>query len=138
LDFALESIAAGVAEVFGFRFVTIVIAEDDSDVMVRRVMHGSAPETIIERKNEEVSRTGMLALLDKRFESAENCFYWNLRSCTRATPPTAPAPSCSVVRARPDQPRRRKDPVMRTRSAGTATASIADSVRYVKRPPPSA
>ncbi len=75
LDFALESIAAGVAEVFGFRFVTIVIAEDDSDVMLRRVMHGFAPETIIERKNEEVSRAEMIALLDRRFESAENCFY---------------------------------------------------------------
>ena len=75
LDFALESIAAGVAEVFGFQFVTIVIAEDDSDVMVRRVMHGFTPETIIERKNEEVSRADMLALLEKRFESAENCYY---------------------------------------------------------------
>jgi diguanylate cyclase (GGDEF)-like protein len=75
LDFALESIAAGVAEMFGFRFVTIVIAEDDSDVMQRRVLHGFAAETIIERKNEEVSRADMLALLDNRFESAENCYY---------------------------------------------------------------
>jgi diguanylate cyclase (GGDEF)-like protein len=75
LDFALESIASGVAEVFGFQFVTIVIAEDDSDVMLRRVMHGFAPETVIERKNEEVSRAAMIALLEKRFESAENCYY---------------------------------------------------------------
>src|SRR5665213_495581 len=75
LDFALESIARGVAKVFGFRFVTIVIAEDDSDVMRRRVMHGYAPETIVERRNEEISRADMIALLDKRFERAENCFY---------------------------------------------------------------
>jgi hypothetical protein len=75
LDFALESIARGVAEVFGFQFVTIVIAEDDSDVMLRRVMHGFPPEIVIERKNEEVSRAAMIALLEKRFESAENCFY---------------------------------------------------------------
>ena len=75
LDFALESIARGVADVFGFRFVTIVIAEDESDVMLRRVMHGFAPEITIARKNEEVSRADMIALLDKRFESAENCFY---------------------------------------------------------------
>ena len=75
LDFALESIARGVAEVFGFRYVTIVIAEDDSDIMLRRVMHGFTPETIIARKNEEVSRAALLALLDHRFESAENCFY---------------------------------------------------------------
>ena len=75
LDFALESIAGGVAEVFGFAFVTIVIAEDDSDVMLRRVMHGFTPELLIERKNEEVSRAAMIALLDRRFESAENCYY---------------------------------------------------------------
>ena len=75
LDFALESIAQGVAEVFGFRFVTIVISEDDSDVMLRRVMHGFAPEAILEHKNEEISRAAMIALLDHRFESAENCFY---------------------------------------------------------------
>ncbi|MGA2394504.1 MAG: EAL domain-containing protein [Candidatus Lustribacter sp.] len=75
LDFALESIARGVAEVFGFQFVTIVIAEDDSDVMLRRVMYGYAPETVLERKNEEISRADMIALLDRRFESAENCFY---------------------------------------------------------------
>jgi len=98
LDFALESIAAGVAEVFGFRFVTIVIAEDDSDVMLRRVMHGFAPEIIIERRNEEVSRAEMLALLEKRFESAENCFYlpaeaeaqWEHSIYTGALPRDAP------------------------------------------------
>jgi diguanylate cyclase (GGDEF)-like protein len=75
LDFALESIARGVADVFGFRYVTIVIAEDESDLMLRRVLHGFAPETVLERKNEEISRAAMLALLEKRFESAENCFY---------------------------------------------------------------
>ena len=75
LDFALESIARGVAVVFGFRFVTIVISEDESDVMLRRVMHGFSDDAILEHKNEQISRTAMLALLDKRFENAENCFY---------------------------------------------------------------
>ncbi len=75
LDFALESIAREFADVFGFAFVTIVIAEDDNDVMLRRVMHGFGSETIIERKNEEVSRADMIALLNKRFEIAENCYY---------------------------------------------------------------
>jgi diguanylate cyclase (GGDEF)-like protein len=75
LDFALESIARGVAQVFGFRFVTIVISEDDSDVMVRRVMHGFSEEAILEHKNEQISRQAMLELLEKRFESAENCYY---------------------------------------------------------------
>src|ERR1700722_13913047 len=75
LDFALESIAHGVAEEFGFRYVTIVIADDERDVMLRRVMYGFPPETVIERKNEQISRADLLALLDKRFENAENCFY---------------------------------------------------------------
>ena len=75
LDFALESIAREFAQVFGFRFVTIVISEDDADVMLRRVMYGFSPERTIERKNEEVSRAGMIALLNKRFEIAENCYY---------------------------------------------------------------
>jgi diguanylate cyclase (GGDEF)-like protein len=75
LDFALESIARGVAEVFGFRYVTMVIAEDDSDAMLRRVMYGFPPEIVIERKNEVIMRSDMLALLEKRFENAENCFY---------------------------------------------------------------
>lgn len=98
LDFALESIARAVAEVFGFRYVTIVIAEDGSDVMLRRVMHGFAPETTLERKNEVVSRNAMLELLEKRFESAENCFYlpaeaeadWERSIYTGALPRDAP------------------------------------------------
>ena len=75
LDFALESIAAGVADVFGFRFVTIVIAEDEGDTMLRRVLHGFPAETIIERKNEIVSRADVMTLLGSRFEIAENCYY---------------------------------------------------------------
>src|SRR5665213_2259887 len=102
LDFALESIAAGVAEVFGFQSVTIVIAEDDSDVMVRRVMYGFTPETIIERKNEEVSRAAMLALLEKRFESAKNCYYLPLNPRRTGRTPSTPA----ACRAMPREPRR--------------------------------
>ncbi len=98
LDFALESIARGVAEVFGFRYVTIVIAEDDGDTMIRRVMHGFPPEIVIERRNETISRTAMLELLEKRFESAENCFYlpaeaeadWERSIYTGALPRDAP------------------------------------------------
>jgi diguanylate cyclase (GGDEF)-like protein len=98
LDFALESIARGVAEVFGFKYVTIVIAEDDSDVMLRRVLHGFPPEIVLERRNEEISRAAMLALLEKRFESAENCFYlpaeaeadWERSIYTGALPRDAP------------------------------------------------
>jgi diguanylate cyclase (GGDEF)-like protein len=75
LEFALESIARGVADLFGFRFVTIVIAEGDDDFLYRRVLHGFDAATVAERKNEQIDRSDILALLDSRFEVAENCYY---------------------------------------------------------------
>jgi diguanylate cyclase (GGDEF)-like protein len=75
LEFALESIARGVADLFGFRFVTIVIAEGDDDEMRRRVLHGYDLGTVAERKNERIDRRDILAVLEPRFEVAENCFY---------------------------------------------------------------
>jgi diguanylate cyclase (GGDEF)-like protein len=75
LDFALESIARGVADLFRFRFVTIVIAEADDDELYRRVLHGYDEATVAERKNEKIDRNAILDLLDPRFEVAENCFY---------------------------------------------------------------
>jgi diguanylate cyclase (GGDEF)-like protein len=75
LEFALESIARGVADLFGFRFVTIVIAEGDDDEMCRRVLHGYDAGTVAERKNERIDRRDILAVLEPRFEVAENCFY---------------------------------------------------------------
>jgi diguanylate cyclase (GGDEF)-like protein len=75
LEFALESIARGVADLFGFRFVTIVIAETDGDELRRRVLHGYDDATVAERKNERIDRRDILAVLEPRFEVAENCFY---------------------------------------------------------------
>jgi len=75
LEFALESIARGVADLFGFRFVTIVIAEGDDDEMRRRVLHGYDAGTVAERKNEKIDRRDILAVLQPRLEVAENCFY---------------------------------------------------------------
>jgi diguanylate cyclase (GGDEF)-like protein len=75
LEFALESIARGVADLFGFRFVTIVISEDEDDYLYRRVLHGYDTQTIAERKGERIERTAILGLLEPRFEVAENCFY---------------------------------------------------------------
>jgi diguanylate cyclase (GGDEF)-like protein len=75
LDFALESIAQGVADLFGFRFVTIVIAEHDDEQLFRRVLLGYDAATIAERKNEKIDRNAILEILDPRFEVAENCYY---------------------------------------------------------------
>ena len=75
LEFALESIARGVADLFYFRFVTIVIADGVDDHLYRRVLHGYDGEIVRERKNERIERAAILALLEPRFEVAENCFY---------------------------------------------------------------
>ncbi len=75
LEFALESIARGVADLFHFRFVTIVIAEDEDDNLYRRVLHGYDPAIVRERKNEKIDRNAILSLLEPTFEVAENCFY---------------------------------------------------------------
>ncbi len=75
LNFALESIARGVADLFHFRFVTIVIAEGDDEQLYRRVLLGYDDAVVAERINEKIDRDAILALLDPRFEVAENCFY---------------------------------------------------------------
>ncbi len=101
LDFALESIARGVADVFGFRYVTIVISEDDGDVMYRRVMYGYPPEIVARRRNERIERSAILELLGGRFEIDENCYFlpaeseadWARSIYTGALPRDAPRTS---------------------------------------------
>ena len=63
------------ADLFHFRFVTIVIAEDEDDNLYRRVLHGYNAEIVRERKNEKIDRNAILSLLEPKFEVAENCFY---------------------------------------------------------------
>jgi diguanylate cyclase (GGDEF)-like protein len=76
LDLALESIARGVVDLFGFRFVTIVLQDDDkSGEMVRRVLLGY-PEDVTEgRKNERVRKRDILSVLSPEYEVFENAFY---------------------------------------------------------------
>jgi diguanylate cyclase (GGDEF)-like protein len=76
LDLALESIARGVADLFGFRYVTIVLADGGrSGEMSRRVLMGYDAETVRERKNERVDKAAILAVLEPQFEVFENAFY---------------------------------------------------------------
>jgi diguanylate cyclase (GGDEF)-like protein len=76
LDLALESIARGVVDLFGFRFVTIVLQDDDkSGEMIRRVLLGY-PEDVTEgRKNERVRKRDILSVLSPEYEVFENAFY---------------------------------------------------------------
>ncbi len=77
LDLALESIARGVSDLFGFRYVTIVLADGGNErgEMIRRVLLGWPPEVTRERKNERVSREDILAALTPQYEVFENAYY---------------------------------------------------------------
>jgi diguanylate cyclase (GGDEF)-like protein len=77
LDLALESIARGVLDLFGFRFVSIVIADGNSPdgEMTRRVMLGYPDEVKQARKNERVLKEEILSVLSPRYEVFENTFY---------------------------------------------------------------
>jgi diguanylate cyclase (GGDEF)-like protein len=76
LDLALESIARGVADLFGFQYVTIVLADgNQTGEMTRRVLLGYPEPILVERKNERVAKADILAVLAPHFEVFENAYY---------------------------------------------------------------
>ncbi len=76
LDLALESIARGVADLFGFRYVTIVLADGNhADGMTRRVLLGYDGEIVRERKNERIEKADILSVLQPSYEVFENAYY---------------------------------------------------------------
>src|ERR1700716_1268499 len=76
LDLALESIARGVADLFGFKYVTIVLADgNQTGEMTRRVLLGYDEPTTSQRKNERVAKADILAALAPHFEVFENAYY---------------------------------------------------------------
>jgi diguanylate cyclase (GGDEF)-like protein len=76
LDLALESIARGVSDVFGFEYVTIVLSDGTrSGEMTRRVLLGYDDEIIRARKNERVKQDDILAVLAPQYEVFENAYY---------------------------------------------------------------
>jgi len=76
LDLALESIARGVTDLFGFRYVTIVLADGNlTGEMSRRVMLGYTDETVRARKNERVGKSDILSVLAPHYEVFENAYY---------------------------------------------------------------
>lgn len=72
LEPALETIAHAVADLYEFKYVTIVAADVSGGDMVRRVMLGWSDDVVAARKNERVVRADILALLDAKFEVVEN------------------------------------------------------------------
>ncbi len=76
LDLALESIARGVADLFGFHYVTIVLADgNQTGEMTRRVLLGYPEPILVERKNERVAKADILAVLAPHYEVFENAYY---------------------------------------------------------------
>ncbi|MDB5041680.1 MAG: hypothetical protein JWN27_2406 [Candidatus Eremiobacteraeota bacterium] len=76
LDLALESIARGVTDLFGFRYVTIVLADGNlSGEMSRRVMLGYSDDVVQAHKNERVGKQDILSALAPHFEVFENAYY---------------------------------------------------------------
>jgi signal transduction histidine kinase len=71
----LESIAESVSILFGFRYVTIVAADQPGDDLYRRVLLGFESEVVNERLGERIARHDIRTLLLPEFEVLPNCFY---------------------------------------------------------------
>ena len=71
----LESIATNVGELFGFRYVTIVAADEPGGDLFRRVLLGFDEKVIRERKGERISRADITDILLPEFEVLPNVFY---------------------------------------------------------------
>ena len=72
---ALESIARGVGDLFGFKYVTIVAADMPGGELYRRVILGFSDDVIGERMNEHVPRADILEVLTPEYEVFSNCYY---------------------------------------------------------------
>jgi len=71
----LESIAASVASLFGWRYVTIVAADEPGGDLYRRVLFGFPKDVVDERLGEHIARSDIKTLLLPEFEVLPNCFY---------------------------------------------------------------
>ncbi len=98
LEPALESIARGIMDLYGWRFITVVAADKPGGDLYRRVMIGWPERLAAERKNELVRRKDILDVLKPHFESLENVFYipaerefeWTRSLWTAETPQDSP------------------------------------------------
>ena len=72
---ALRPIASAVAEIFGFKYVTIVAADTPGGELYRRVLLGFPKDIIEERQGEHIHRDEVIGILLPEFEVLPNCFY---------------------------------------------------------------
>ena len=71
----LESIAESVSILFGFRYVTIVAADEPGGDLYRRVLLGFDPDVIKTRLGERIARDDIKTILLPEFEVLPNCYY---------------------------------------------------------------
>jgi len=71
----LESIAEAVSSLFGWRYVTIVAADEPAGDLYRRILLGWEEPVRLARLGERIAREDILAVLLPDFEVLPNCFY---------------------------------------------------------------
>jgi len=98
LEPALASVARGIMDLYGWRYITVVAADKPGGDLYRRVIIGWPDELAAERKNELVPRKDILDVLKPHFESLENVFFipaerefeWTRSLWTGETPQDVP------------------------------------------------
>ncbi len=72
---ALDSIARGLSELYGWRYVSIVASDEPGGEMYRRIIIGFPYEQIKDRLGEYIPREEIRELLRPEFEVVPHCFY---------------------------------------------------------------
>jgi len=72
---ALDSIARGLSELYGWRYLSIVASDMPGGEMYRRVIIGFSPEVIRDRLGEHIPRESIRELLKPEYEVVPHCFY---------------------------------------------------------------
>ncbi len=76
LDAALTSLARGVRDFFGWRFVTMVAAEEPDGELKRRVMLGYQDDAVSQRLYETIDRTAFDGMLKQAVRFFEDCYFF--------------------------------------------------------------
>jgi diguanylate cyclase (GGDEF)-like protein len=76
LDAALASLARGVQDLFGWRFVTMVAAEEPNGELRRRVLLGYPDDIIAQRLDERIDRDAFDNMLAQAVRFFEDCYFF--------------------------------------------------------------
>ncbi|HZZ66007.1 MAG TPA: EAL domain-containing protein, partial [Candidatus Baltobacteraceae bacterium] len=76
LDAALTSLARGVQEIFGWRYVTMVAAEEPDGELRRRVLLGYPEHIVTQRLYESIDREAFTGMLAQAVRFFEDCYFF--------------------------------------------------------------